>query len=47
MLRQGGTSTSLVSNGRRKVHTTFEDESEMARSIIAGARSTARLRCRA
>ncbi len=31
MLRRGGTSTSLVTGGRRKVHTTFPDESEMAR----------------
>ena len=29
MLRKGGSSTSLVSNGRRKVHTTFSDESEL------------------
>ena len=29
MLRRGGTSTSIVSGGRRKVHTTFEDGREM------------------
>jgi len=31
MLRAGGTSTALVSNGRRRVHTTFPDEAEMVR----------------
>ena len=29
MLRKGGKSTSIVSEGRRKIHTTFEDESEL------------------
>ena len=29
MLRAGGHSTSVVSGGRRKVHTTFEDGGEM------------------
>ena len=29
MLRKGGTSTSIVSGGRRKVHTTYEDGREM------------------
>ena len=32
MLRAGGTSTAMVSNGRRRVHTTFPDESELVRS---------------
>ena len=29
MLRKGGKSTSMVSDGLRKVHTVFEDESEL------------------
>lgn len=29
MFRQGGKSTSVVADGRRKVHTTFEDEGEL------------------
>ena len=29
MLRKGGKSSSVISEGRRKIHTVFEDESEL------------------
>eukprot|EP00959_Pyramimonas_sp_CCMP1952_P232428 4857132-Pyramimonas_sp.AAC.1 len=32
MLRQGGQSTSVTNGGRKKVHTTFDDGSEMVDS---------------
>ena len=35
MLRSGGTSTSIVSGGRRKVHTTFNDNREMVEEFDA------------
>jgi hypothetical protein len=31
MLRTGGQSTTLVNGGRKKVHTTFDDGSELVR----------------
>ena len=37
MLRAGGTSTAVVSNGRRRIHTTFPDESEMVRPSLKPA----------
>lgn len=41
MLRAGGTSTALVSNGRRRIHTTFPDESEMVRCAAGTPRRCA------
>ena len=35
MLRTGGQSTTLVNGGRKKVHTTFDDGSELVRAPLS------------
>jgi hypothetical protein len=40
MLRSGGQSQTLVNGGRKKVHTTFDDGSELVRNASLHPRST-------